>query len=46
MKYFKISKILCKLGLHQKHKFINEREVNWILMSHEITQCKKCNKIF
>lgn len=46
MKYFKISKIPCKLGLHKKHTFTNEREVNWILMTHKIAQCKKCKKIF
>ena len=43
---FKIGKTLCKIGLHKKYTFINEREVNWILMSHKITKCRICNKIF
>jgi hypothetical protein len=46
MKKFKISKILCKIGIHQKHTFEKEHEVNWLTMWHTITKCKKCNKIF
>lgn len=42
----KVAKIFCKLGFHKKYKYINHREVNWHLMSHEITKCKICEKIF
>lgn len=43
----KIKNFLCRIGIHlKKHTYRNEREVNWILMSHKITQCTNCKKIF
>lgn len=39
-------KILCWLGIHKKETFTNTREVNWVLMSHKITKCERCKKIF
>lgn len=42
----KIFKILCWFGFHKKETYENTREVNWILMSHTITKCKRCKKVF
>jgi len=44
MKY--LETILCKVGIHKKETFVNEREVNWILMRHKITRCKRCKKVY
>lgn len=41
-----IKNLLCRIGIHWKETYVNEREVNWIPMWHKITRCKNCRKIF
>lgn len=44
MKY--LYRLFCFFGIHRKHTFTREREVNWIPMSIKITECKNCKKFY
>lgn len=42
----KFRKFLCGLGIHKKEKKVRTGEVNWILLTVEISCCKHCNKFY
>jgi hypothetical protein len=46
MKFHKFSKLLCKMGIHKKKKVKKSGEVNWSILTIEVTECTICQKLF
>ena len=42
----RFQKLLCRIGIHKKITYVNERDVNWFPMSCKITRCKRCYRIY